>query len=118
MRSRLSMLFFLFLLLEVSLAVPASSAELVSREALSDRHVEQLEQQIRTLDASVTDRLEAQEKLVQAKVDQVYLIAQVLEGGRKDVDWWLSALAIFLAVASVLAVAIPVILQRRQNRSF
>lgn len=118
MKSKLSMLVFLFLALEVSLAVPASSAELVSREARSDRHVEQLEQQIRTLDASVADRLEAQEKLVQAKVDQVSVIAQVLEGGRKDVDWWLSSLAIFLAVASVLAVAIPVILQKRQNRSF
>jgi tetratricopeptide (TPR) repeat protein len=117
MRSKLSTLFIFLLALEVTLAAPAWPAELVGSKTPSDNSVERLEQ-IRTLAASVADRLEAQEKLVQAKVDQVSAIAQVLEGGRKDVDWWLSALAIFLAVASVLAVAIPVMLQKRQSRSF
>lgn len=95
--------------------VPALAAE--AKENVNKR-IEVLETRIDALGREATIRLEANEKLIQAKVEHVAAIAQTLENGRKDVDWWLSMMAVFLGLAGVLAVVIPVLLQRRQREAF
>ncbi|MBI5937971.1 MAG: hypothetical protein HY850_09005 [Betaproteobacteria bacterium] len=95
--------------------LPAHAANPVNK---TEQRIELLESQFKALDDKTQLKLEANEKLVQAKVDQAAALAQNLENGRKDVDWWLNATALFLAMAGVLAVVIPVMLQRRQRQAF
>ncbi|NTV09444.1 MAG: hypothetical protein HGA47_01555 [Zoogloea sp.] len=77
------------------------------------QRIEKLETRLDALDKDVGSRLDAGEKLVQATA-----IAQGLENGRKEVDWWLSAVALFLGVVSVSAVAVPYLPQKRQKENF
>jgi hypothetical protein len=64
----------------------------------------QIAQQVENLQKEVQLRLDSQEKLVQSKVDQVSAISLNLENGRKAVDWWLSAITVFLGILSLVAV--------------
>ena len=102
------------LFLGMALAAPCWTAP----QEVRNNTEPELGHRLDAMEQTVATRLDAQEKLVQAKVDQVSAISQSLENGRKDVDWWLSSLAVFLGLAGVLAVAIPVILQKRQNQAF
>ena len=76
------------------------------------------ELQLKALDEKVTIKLEANEKLVQAKVDQAAAIAQTLENGRKRVDWWLTLMTIILASASVAAALFPLFWRWRMKQDF
>lgn len=83
-----------------------------------NKRIDVLETRVDALGREATIRLDGNEKLMQAKMEHVVAIAQTLENGRKDVDWWLNGLANILTAIAVLAVLIPMWLQWSQKKQF
>lgn len=72
------------------------------------------------IERDVSAQLDAQEKLMQAKVDQATAIARTLENGQKEVDWWLTWIGVFFTVigfiVGVVLAVIPYLATRSQRK--
>ena len=113
----------------IALCLFALSPFLLANQARANNAVVQptalLEHRIETLETVTNTRLEANEKLIQSKVDlvqakveQANAILQNLENGRALVSNWLSLIGVLLAVMSLFAIFIPLFLQRKQKQVF
>lgn len=101
----------------LSFVLPTSSAA-ATRKSARPQRIEQLNERMSALEQDIHTRLEMQDKLVTAKVGMLTAATMSLNNGRKEVDWWLSSLAVVLAFISILVIIIPYLLRRNERETF
>lgn len=77
-----------------------------------------LERRLDGVERSVSEKLDANEKLIQARIDQVTAISSSLEISRKSIDWWLSLIGVVFTGGGLLLAAVPYFVIRGQRKDF